>query len=246
METLKPKGGEIVRYRPTNIGYIDQTHFDVKGSETLVESYLNEFPAMGEKNICNHLGKFNFTDDDFYKTLDMLSGGEKMRFVLSKIILRDYDLLLLDEPTNHLDIITKQALIRALDDYEGTIIFVSHDRHFVDEIANKILYFHAGKSYFHEGTYQDFKELEKALFDLEPEKEVKDTKVKNTKPKSNISLGKLEDKITKTEEKIKKLKASQFEEEVYLDSKKMKEVDEEIARLEEELNELTDEYLERA
>ena len=65
-----------------------------------------------------------------------------MRFVLSKIILKDYDLLLLDEPTNHLDIITKQALIRALDDYEGTIIFVSHDRHFVDEIAYKILYIH--------------------------------------------------------------------------------------------------------
>lgn len=171
-----------------------------------------------------------------------------MRFVLSKIILKDYDLLLLDEPTNHLDIITKQALIRALDDYEGTIIFVSHDRHFVDEIANKILYFSGGKSYYHEGNYQDFKELEKNLFDLEEvvTSNKKEDKKVYQKPKNNISLGKLEEKISKTEEKIEKLKKSQFDEEVYSDSKKMKEIDEMISSLEEELQELTDQYLERA
>ena len=247
METLKPLSGEIVRYRPTNIGYIDQHHFDIKGNQSLVENYMSEFPMMGEKAIYNHLGKFNFSDDDFFKTLDMLSGGEKMRLVLSKIILKDYDLLLLDEPTNHLDIITKQALIRALDDYEGTIIFVSHDRHFVDEIANKIVYFHNGKSYYHDGNYQDFKELEKNLFDLEVEKEiVKEEKVVKQKPKSNLSLGKLEDKISKVEEKIEKLKKSQFEEEIYSDSKKMQEIDEQINQLEEELTKLTEEYLERA
>ena len=171
-----------------------------------------------------------------------------MRFVLSKIILKDYDLLLLDEPTNHLDIITKQALIRALDDYEGTIIFVSHDRHFVDEIANKILYFHDKKSYYHEGNYQDFKELEKSLFDLDQEEDhwkSEDKKVYQ-KPKSNLSLGKLEEKISKIEEKIEKLKKSQFDEEVYSNPTKMKEIDETISSLEKELQELTDQYLERA
>ena len=247
METLKPISGEIVRYRHQNIGYIDQHHFDIKGSQTLVEHYMEEFPMMGEKLIYNHLGKFNFSDDDFFKTLDMLSGGEKMRLVISKIILKDYDLLLLDEPTNHLDIITKQALICALDDYEGTIIFVSHDRHFVDEIANKILYFHEGKSYFHEGNYQDFKELEKSLFEIEtPSTYKEEKKIVNQKPKSNISLGKLEEKISKLEERIEKLKKSQFDEEVYQNANKMKEIDQQIESLEEELLALSEQYLERA
>lgn len=248
MGELNPLSGQLVRYRPTNIGYITQHHFDIKGSKTLVESYMEDFPMMGEKLIYNHLGKFNFSDDDFFKTLDMLSGGEKMRFVLSKIILKDYDLLLFDEPTNHLDIITKQALIRALDDYEGTIIFVSHDRHFVDEIANKILYFHDKKSYYHEGNYQDFKELEKSLFDLDQEEDhsKREDKKVYQKPKSNLSLGKLEEKISKIEEKIDKLKKSQFDEEVYSNPTKMKEIDETISSLEKELQELTDQYLERA
>jgi ATP-binding cassette subfamily F protein 3 len=209
---------------------------------------MSDFPMMGEKAIFNHLGKFNFSDDDFFKTLDMLSGGEKMRLVLSKIILKEYDLLLLDEPTNHLDIITKQALIRALDDYEGTIIFVSHDRHFVDEISNKILYFHNGKSYYHDGNYQDFKELEKELFNMD-EGVVSSTnkEVKETRPKEkNISLNKLEEKISKIEAKIEKLKKSQFDEEIYTNSVKMKEIDQEISTLEEELIKLSEEYLERA
>lgn len=248
LETLAPINGKIIRYRAMNIGYIDQHHFDIKGSQTLVENYMEEFPMMGERAIYNHLGKFNFSDDDFFKTLDMLSGGEKMRLVLSKIILKEYDLLLLDEPTNHLDIITKQALIRALDDYEGTIIFVSHDRHFVDEIANKILYFSGGKSYYHDGNYQDFKELEKQLFDLVDTKEtiIKDEK-KNTKIKTNsLSINKLEEKIKKIEIQIDKLKKSQFDEEIYSNSVKMKEIDEQISSLEEELIQLSEEYLERA
>lgn len=246
--TLKPIKGEIVRYRNLNVGYIDQHHFDIKGEQTIIENYMSDFPMMGEKAIFNHLGKFNFSDDDFFKTLDMLSGGEKMRLVLSKIILKEYDLLLLDEPTNHLDIITKQALIRALDDYEGTIIFVSHDRHFVDEISNKILYFHNGKSYYHDGNYQDFKELEKELFNMDEgivsssNKEVKETRPKE----KNISLNKLEEKISKIEAKIEKLKKSQFDEEIYTNSVKMKEIDQEISTLEEELIKLSEEYLERA
>lgn len=244
-EEMKPLNGKINRYRDINIGYIDQHHFNVRGSENLIQSYMNEFPLMGEKAICNHLGKFNFSDDDFYKSLDVLSGGEKMRFLLSKIILKEYDLLLLDEPTNHLDIITKQSLIRALDSYEGTIIFVSHDRHFVDEIANKILYFHDGVSYFHEGNYQDFKEIEKSLFDLDTlitkTIEKKEKKVKNV----SISTSKLEEKISKLEIKIEGLKKTQFEEEIYTDQIKMNEIEDQINSLSDELKKLTEEYLER-
>lgn len=248
LEEVKPLSGEIVRYRHCNIGYIDQHHLDINGSETLTENMMKEFPSMGEKEIYNHLGKFNFHDDDFFKQLDMLSGGEKMRLLLAKIILREYDLLLLDEPTNHLDLLTKQALVRALDDYEGTIIFVSHDRFFVDEIANKVLYFTNGSSYFHDGNYQTFKELEKQLFNLgdsTTENKVEEIKPKKEK-KNYISTSKLEDKIAKIEKTIKDLKQSQFDEEIYTDGKKMKEIDLKIEELTNELNALEEEYLSRA
>ncbi len=243
--SIKPINGKVIHYRDNRIGYIDQHHFDIKGSISLVEDYMSDFPMMGEKAIFNHLSKFNFFDDDFFKSLDMLSGGEKMRFALSKLILKEYDVLLLDEPTNHLDIITKQAIIRALDSYEGTIIFVSHDRHFVDEIANKILYFHNGKSYFHNGNYQDFKEIEKGLFELDMPVTKIELKKEIKKKNDNISTCKLEEKISKLETKIESLKKRQFDEEVYLDSKKMKEIDDEIALSETELERLSEEYLHR-
>lgn len=244
---IQPLEGKILRYRDCNIGYVDQHHFDIKGEKTLVEYMTDLFPSMGEKAVCNHLGRFNFSDDDFYKTPDMLSGGEKMRLLLAKIILNDYDLLLLDEPTNHLDMITKQALIRALDDYEGTIIFVSHDRHFVDEMANKILYFCDGKAYFHEGNYQDFKEKEQELFSFEPVEKrnfIEEKKIEK-REKKPISTGKLEIQISQIEKEIAELKKSQFNEEVYSDREKSEEVERKIEKLEEKLAALSEEYLER-
>jgi ATP-binding cassette subfamily F protein 3 len=247
MGSEKPLEGEIIRYRGLNIGYIDQHHFDIHGDKTITNWLLDEFPLMGEKGVYNHLGKFNFHDDDFFKTLDMLSGGEKMRLVLARIILKEYDLLLLDEPTNHLDLLTKQALIRALDNYEGTIIFVSHDRHFVDEIANKILYFTNKKSYFHDGSYKEFKELEANLFNLD--NEVKEEPVKKETPVKRTHTGgstsKLEEKIAKLEEKIKFWKEEEFKEENYTYPDKMKKLDEQIKKASEELELLTLEYLER-
>ena len=246
MDELSPLEGNIIRYRPSRIGYIDQHHLNIQGSETLLEHMMNEFPMMGERLIFNHLGKFNFSDDDFYKTLNMLSGGEKMRLLLSKIILREYDLLLLDEPTNHLDLITKQALVRALDSYEGSIIFVSHDRFFVDEIANKVLYFHNNTSYFHDGNYQDFKEIEKGLFDLSEEKFCKKKEnLEIIKPARTLSTSKLEERILKIEEKIEKLKKSQFDEEIYSNAIKMKEIDSQIELLQLELDKLEEDYLSR-
>ena len=247
MGSEKPLEGEIIRYRGLNIGYIDQHHFDIHGDKTITNWLLDEFPLMGEKGVYNHLGKFNFHDDDFFKTLDMLSGGEKMRLVLARIILKEYDLLLLDEPTNHLDLLTKQALIRALDNYEGTIIFVSHDRHFVDEIANKILYFTNKKSYFHDGSYKEFKELEANLFNLD--NEVKEEPVKKEIPVKRTHTGgstsKLEEKIAKLEEKIKFWKEEEFKEENYTYPDKMKKLDEQIKKASDELELLTLEYLER-
>ena len=247
MGSIKQLDGSITFHRPVKIGYIDQHHLDIRGKDTLVEDMMKDFPDLGEKKIYNHLGKFNFHDDDFFKQLDMLSGGEKMRLLLSKIILKEYDLLLLDEPTNHLDLLTKQALVRALDEYEGTIIFVSHDRYFVDEIANKVLYFTNKQSYYHEGNYEQFKALESQLFNLEIKEEKKEKKgeIKDSKKSKSISTSKLETMIEKIEKQIEKLKQSQFEEEIYSSRSKMKEIDEQIEKLTEELLQLEEEYLSR-
>ena len=247
MGSLKQIEGNITFHRPVKMGYIDQHHLDIRGEDTLVEDMMKDFPELGEKKIYNHLGKFNFHDDDFFKKLDMLSGGEKMRLLLAKIILKEYDLLLLDEPTNHLDLLTKQALVRALDEYEGTIIFVSHDRYFVDEIANKVMYFTNKSSYYHEGNYESFKSLESQLFTIDNKEEKNDKKtiIKDNKKDKSLSLNKLEEKIAKVEKRIKELKHLQFDEDVYTNRQRMKEIDEEIITLENELLILEEEYLSR-
>ena len=246
MGSLKQLEGNIIFHRPVKMGYIDQHHLDIRGKDTLVEDMMKDFPDLGEKKIYNHLGKFNFHDDDFFKQLDMLSGGEKMRLLLAKIILKEYDLLLLDEPTNHLDLLTKQALVRALDEYEGTIIFVSHDRYFVDEIANKVMYFTNNSSYYHEGNFESFKVIESKLFSLEVKEDIGSNNTsKNIKKEKSISTRNLEDKIEKIERKIESLKKSQFDEEIYSSYTKMKEIDDEIIKLSEELLILEEEYLSR-
>ena len=244
MEDLLPLKGEIHFKRLVKIGYVDQHHFDVKGNETILENLLNEFPTLGEKALRNHLGKFNFCGDDYLKTLDMLSGGEKMRLILAKIILRNYDMLLLDEPTNHLDMVTRQALINALKEYKGTILFVSHDRFFVDELASHLLYFKNGKSYFNIGCYQDFKEIEQKL-NLEAPKRIgkSNNVVKTEVKKSSFSPLKLEEKIRNLEKEIKELKDAQFLEENYMDYKKMAKIEKQIEEKEKELLHYEELYL---
>lgn len=210
--------------------------------ESILENMMNDFPTLGEKQLRNHLGKFNFIGDDYQKSVSMLSGGEKMRFMLSKIILRNYDLLLLDEPTNHLDMITRQALINALKEYQGTIVFVSHDRYFADELATHMVYLSNRKAYFNEGNYHDFLEKEKDILNSEEIK--KDKSVKSIKDKSNkFSSGKIEEKIIAIETKIKQLKEMQFLEENYMDYEKSLNIERQISELQEELKKLEEIYL---
>ncbi len=241
LEELNPSKGEIIFKRQVHIGYIDQHQLDIHGEISLLDYMMNLFPHLGEKALRNHLGKFNFIGDDVFKALDVLSGGEKMRLMLAKIILHHYDLLLLDEPTNHLDMMTRQALINALKEYEGTIIFVSHDRYFVDELATHILYFIHHQGYFKEGTYQDFKEKESELLEIkEPKKEEK--KVVNVVIKKE-SPRKLEERINQLEKEIKELHDLEFLEENYMDYIKMQELERLIKEKEQELHHLEELYL---
>lgn len=235
--------GKIEYLRRINIGYIKQHQIDLTIDETIIEYMCNLFPSIGEKQLYNHLGKFNFDYDDCQKKLNVLSGGEKTRIVLAKLMLDNYEVLILDEPTNHLDMVTRQALINALNEYQGSIIFVSHDRYFVDEIATHLLYIDHNKPYFINGNFIDFKEKESQLLkisdDLTIKKENKTIEIK----KKNRSKLKLEELINKLEIEIKKIKEEQFLEENYMDYQKMKLLDEKLNNLEKQLEELENEYL---
>lgn len=233
--------GEIKYVRNVNVGYIKQHQIDLNPDRTIFEEMQFNFPSLGEKTIYNYLGRFNFDYEDSSKKIAILSGGEKTRIVLAKIMLENYDVLVLDEPTNHLDMVTRQALILALQAYQGSIIFVSHDRYFVDELATHLIYVDHQTPYFIKGNFLDFKEQESKLLtisdELVEEKKI-EKKVINKKP----SL-KLEEQIKKLEEEIKKVKEEQFLEENYMDYQKMQSLDKKLKELENNLAKLEEEYL---
>lgn len=233
-----PQAGKIYHLRALNIGYLQQNDFIGEEHVNLMKSLMNEFKDMGEKDARNHLGKFGFTGDDVFKTVDVLSGGEMMRLILSKIVLRNYDLLLLDEPTNNLDLLTREALIRALNDYQGAIIFVSHDRYFVDEIATKILYFKEQKALLVDGNYQDLKEALEKREEVQVEKTVA---INEKGKKERISPNRmklLEQQISNLEKAISANGKAQLLEENYLDFRKMEILEEEGRKLEQAYEEL--------
>lgn len=231
LENQTPLEGHIRRLCPLSIGYVQQNDFDFGSNETLLEYFMHEFPDMGEKEIRNHLGKFAFTNDDVFKMISILSGGEKMRVILAKIVLKHYDLLLLDEPTNHLDMLTREALIRAMQNYQGALIFVSHDRYFVDMIANKILYISHTHPFYHEGNYASWKE--QSLLkeeDATVSKEKSSRKIEEKKEKKEKKV--TEEDLIHLEERIDFLKKEEWKEENYLDAQKLKALEEERKALE--------------
>lgn len=246
LKEVKLLSGDINRLRELNIGYLKQSDFSLNGIEcTVFEYFTNLFPKMDESTIRTHLGKFDFQGDEVFTSINNLSGGEKMRLMLAKLVLSNYDLLILDEPTNHLDLLTKESLISSLSTYDSALIFVSHDRYFVDAIANKILYIQGGKAYYHEGNYESFKEIESSLFSENAPIEEKSAKKENCKktPSKNISIKKLEEKITILEGKLKSIKDKQFLEENYMDVDKMNELELEYKKISEELKKIEEEYL---
>ena len=134
-------GGEYEYGHEIEYEYFDQKIAENNSTKTLFEDFSDEFPSYTNTEVRNRLGRFLFGEEDIDKKVCDLSGGEKVRLCLSKIFERRPNLLILDEPTNHLDILGKESLEEILNSFEGTVIFVSHDRYFVKKIANKILYF---------------------------------------------------------------------------------------------------------
>ncbi|MDR5659814.1 ATP-binding cassette domain-containing protein [Serpentinicella sp. ANB-PHB4] len=235
-----------------DLGYYDQELVNLKLDNNLVEEIADAYPHMNETDIRTLLGSFLFFNDDVFKQIKTLSGGEKARVSLLKLILSESNFLLLDEPTNHLDIASKEILEIALCEYDGTIFVISHDRYFLDRVTNKIIELSPNKAETFLGNYSYYieKKKEQAFLleaDSVPEKQTK-THQKEIRRKEKEAKAKarqqekeqqeIEEKIIQLESKLEDLKSSMCDEKIYSDPEKSKSVNEEFQFVESEIEKL--------
>ena len=258
LNELKPLSGDIRRYFHMSIGVLRQDIRSYSSDETLFQHFRNLYPRMSNEEIYSGLGRYAFTyQESNEKRLCDLSGGELMRIEILHLSLENYDLLLLDEPTNHLDMLSISELVDALNDYEGTLVIVSHDRDFVDKTCNKLLYLYNGKGYYYEGPYEEFKEKQLVkIIQEEKEKISEENEIKKEEKKTAFlekkeekaevkktrltreSPEKILEKIDRAEKKKKELTDACYLEDNYTDASKMSELEKQIKKLDEELSKL--------
>ena len=237
LKDLIPDSGHIHLGVKVTIGYYDQEHSSLNINNTIFDEISNSFPKMNNTQIRNICAAFLFKGEDVFKTIDILSGGEKGRIVLMKLLLNKANFLILDEPTNHLDIQSKEVLEDALLDFDGTILFISHDRYFINKIATKILDMseHGVDEYNSNYSYH--------LEHLKIKSEQKETAVSQSKIVNQADralknkLKKVENEISSLENTIKEKEALLEEEEIINDYKKYNECTDTIEQLNNELEE---------
>ena len=225
------------------VGYFDQQLAQLNSEKTVFDEFYETFPKLTVTEVRNSLAAFMFYGEDVFKQINMLSGGEKVRLTLCKILKTGPNLLILDEPTNHMDIIGKESLENMLSEYKGTLIFVSHDRYFVKKIANKILAFDKNNVKFYDCGYEEY--LNKKSQEVEDVKEEKENKTEKKvyinplkeKDKLERKIKKQEEEISKKEEAIGNLKIELTKEEIYSDYVKVSEIQEKINALNSSLEE---------
>lgn len=166
MKELKPLAGDIHYGTGIQFGYYDQEQANLKGNKLVLNELWDDYPHINEKDIRSVLGRFLFSGDDVLKPLSSLSGGEKARVALAKLMMQKANVLLLDEPTNHLDLDSKEVLENALLDYPGTILFVSHDRYFMNRIATKVVELTQAGTTDYLGDYDYYVEKKQELEEL--------------------------------------------------------------------------------
>ena len=205
--------------------------------ESIYEEIENSYPNMTSNEIRSLLGAFNFTGDEVFKRIGDLSGGEKVRVSLCKILNDRCNVLILDEPTNHLDIINKDTIEKMLTDYQGTVIVVSHDRYLIKEVCNKLLVLSNGESTLYKYGYSEYEEKKK---EFSPGRKVENVKVKKV-VSYNVKkeINKIENDIIRLEGKLKYLNDALLKKEVYTDIKKYNDVQKEIGAITSEIDNKT-------
>ena len=234
MGKVKPIDGTYQWGYNTDVAYFDQQLAQITGDMTIFDSFSNQYPFMSDTEVRRALGSFQFTGEDVFKSLSALSGGEKVRLTLCKILHSRPNVLILDEPTNHLDIVGKETLENMLIDYQGTIVFVSHDRYFVSKIADRLLVFDEGNVNVYQGTYAEYEETRKPKeIEVEYKSKNKTGGKKYTNPskernKMEKRLEKLEGLIEDTENTLAMLNEKINSDEICSDYVKVLEVQNEI------------------
>jgi ATP-binding cassette, subfamily F, member 3 len=219
---LQPLAGSITLGHNVQVGYYDQTLGDLNPQGIVIDEVWNLDHAQTEEQVRNYLAQFSFFDDDVFKKTRDLSGGEKGRLALAKIMYVGGNLMLLDEPTNHLDVYTREALEEALERFTGALVVVSHDRYFIDRVAENIILVEDGRAEVYSGNYSDLVEHfkagtatpaftghspgERAVHDSRPRLDaLKPDKAKQQAPEQRAEQKKREKRLKKIDEEIAQL-----------------------------------------
>lgn len=245
MDVIPKIKGKIIYGDNLKIGYFDQDLAMISSDNTILEEFKLANPSIDNEKARTILGSYLFSGEDVNKKIKVLSGGEKVRLSLCKILYNKPNVLILDEPTNHLDIIGKKRLEDILLDYEGTIIFVSHDRYFISKIANRLLEFKDNSNEVFNMNYKKYLEILNTREDnvvIEEIPKVNKEKIVKNNYDVNKDIKSIEKKITNLELEIKNLKDSLLEEDNYLDYQKSNSINKEIEQKENTLLELNNKW----
>ncbi|ATD54572.1 ribosomal protection-like ABC-F family protein [Clostridium chauvoei] len=256
LNTLDSDTGNIILGTNVNVGYYDQEQSDLNLDKSIIDEVWDEFPNLTTSKLRGILASFLFTGDDVFKEIKTLSGGEKCRINLLKLMLSKSNLLLLDEPTNHLDIMSREALEDALISYDGTLLVISHDRYFLNKVIGRILElkedgvkeYLGNYSYFQEKKlnptrYQELEDLAngKTKTQLKDEKKKKREQEKEEKA-LKLKAKKLEEDITSKENELLNLQEQLCLEEIYSNPTESERVSKEIKNLEELIAKLYEDW----
>ena len=230
--------GQIRLGSKVEIGYYDQEHHVLHSEKTLFDEISDDYPVLTNTQIRNTLAAFLFTGDDVFKKISELSGGERGRVSLAKLMLSNANFLILDEPTNHLDITSKEILEQALNDYEGTVLYVSHDRYFVNQTATRILDLYNKQFYSFAGNYDYYLEkkdvVEQPSGAVQPNGQTT-TAGANTDAAESASDSKLSWQQQKEEQALKRKKEN-----------RLRKCEDDIAALEDEIAQLNEQMADPA
>lgn len=242
----------------TEIGYFNQQMAQYSSDKTVLDDFHDEFPRMSETESRSALGAFLFSGEDVFKCVNDLSGGERVRLALCKMLKKRPNLLILDEPTNHMDMVGKETLENMLKEYSGTVIFVSHDRYFVNKVADKLLVFDSVGATFYPFGYAEYEliekekeagETEKTSFSKNDKKAIMSGGKKNfstplkDKGKKLKRVSKLEKLLEDCEKEIAKLNGQLEKPEIYSNYVEVSKIQERIDELVSLRDEYSDEWL---
>ena len=256
MGKVKSDSGKAVLGTNVNIGYYDQEQSDLDYNKTILDEVWDAFPDLTTTKIRTALGSFLFTGDDVFKKIETLSGGEKCRINILKLMLSKANFLLLDEPTNHLDIPSREALEDAILNYDGSMLIVSHDRYFLNKVINKIVELKEDGMNEYLGNYNYYMQKKENPTRFEAYEEISNgktkTQLKDEKKKVKLAqkeirvkktrLREVENEISKSEELLEKLNNDLCLEEIYSNPKEAERVNHEISETQLKIESLYEEW----